>query len=199
MKDATVLNGGDTIEADVIYGDRAAALAYALKANAEHGLRRSNADKRHALEMAWNERGILFKEEEPTSRQLASLCGVSSSTAYCFIQETGVFESNKVDATSSSHDHLEERNANVLRNLKEGKDRFEVIIPERILPAFLSTDPKRMLRDIRRLRKEFETALGNADIAFAAIGQQMLTDLDNVVADFKLYSTTVKSGGNSQS
>ena len=69
-------------------------------------------------------------------------------------------------------DHLEERNPNVLRNLKEGKDRFDVIIPERIIPAFLSTQPKEMLRDVRRLRKQLETSLGNADIAFAAIGQQ---------------------------
>ena len=37
---AILHNGGDTIEADIIYGDRVAALTYALKANAEHGLRR---------------------------------------------------------------------------------------------------------------------------------------------------------------
>ena len=185
--EATVLNGGKTIEADIIYGDRAAALTYALKANAEHGLRRSNADKRHALEMAWENRQCLFKGEEPTSRQLAAICGVSKSAANIFIKEMGVLESNttRPDATTCTEDHLEERNPNVLRNLKEGKDRFDVVIPERILPAFLSTQPKEMLRDIRRLRKELETALGNADIAFAAIGQQTLTDFDNVVADFK--------------
>lgn len=182
---ATVLNGGDTIEADIIYGDRAAALTYALKANIEHGLRRNNADKRHALEMAWNDRGILFKGKDPTSRQLAALCGVSQSTALLFLQDSRVNESFRADATTCTEDHLEERNPNVLRNLKEGKDRFDVIIPEKILPAFLSTEPKRMLRDIRRLRKQLETALGNADIAFAAIGQQTLTDFDNVVADFK--------------
>ena len=182
---ATALNGGDTIEADIIYGDRAAALTYALKANIEHGLRRNNADKRHALAMAWNDRGILFKGEEPTSRQLATLCGVSKSAANIFIQEMGVSKMDKADATTVTENHLEERNANVLRNLKEGKDRFDVVIPERILPAFLSTQPKEMLRGVRRLRKQLETALGNADIAFAAIGQQTLTDLDNVVADFK--------------
>lgn len=185
---ATVLNGGDTIEADIIYGDRAAALTYALKANAEHGLRRNNADKRHALEMAWNDRGILFKGKDPTSRQLAALCGVSHNFANDFIKSTGVSSDDRADATTVTEDHLEERNANVLRNLKEGKDRFDVAIPERILPAFLSTQPKEMLRDIRRLRKELEIALGNADIAFAAIGQQTLTDLDNVVADFKFGS-----------
>lgn len=184
--EATVLNGGKTIEADIIYGDRAAALTYALKANAEHGLRRNNADKRHALAMAWNDRGILFKGEEPTSRQLAALCGVSDRLAAYFIEEKGVCNlHNTSDATTCTEDHLEERNPNVLRNLKDGKDRFGVIIPEKILPAFLSTEPKRMLRDIRRLRKQLETALGNADIAFAAIGQQTLTDFDNVVADFK--------------
>ena len=193
---ATVLNGGDTIEADIIYGDRAAALTYALKANAEHGLRRNNADKRHALEMAWANRRCLFegrgKSEEgrakddfiPSKRQLAALCGVSETLAFNFIQEMRVVKKT-TDATTCTEDHLEERNPNVLRNLKEGKDRFGVIIPEKILPAFLSTEPKRMLRDIRRLRKQLETALSNADIAFAAIGQQTLTDFDNVVADFK--------------
>ena len=182
---AILHNGGDTIEADIIYGDRVAALTYALKANAEHGLRRTNADKRHALELAWRERKLLFIEGNPTSRQLAAICGVSKSAANIFIQEMEASKMDRTDATTVTEDHLEERNANVLRNLKEGKDRFDVVIPERILPAFLSTQPKEMLRDIRRLRKELETALGNADIAFAAIGQQTLTDFDNVVADFK--------------
>ena len=100
--------------------------AYALKANGKNGLHRNNADKRHALEMAWNERDILFKGKEPTSRQLAALCGVSDRLAAYFIEEKGVRDlHNTSDATTCTEDHLEERNPNVLRNLKEGKDRFD--------------------------------------------------------------------------
>jgi len=42
----------DMIDAEVHPGDRKAALKFALSANAKHGLRRSNPDKRHAIQIA---------------------------------------------------------------------------------------------------------------------------------------------------
>ena len=59
---AITRNGGDEIEANVIPGTRADALRAAVKANCEHGQRRSNADKRRALEVAWENRAVLFAE-----------------------------------------------------------------------------------------------------------------------------------------
>lgn len=63
----------DDIEATITIGTRREALAAALKANADHGLPRSNADKRRAILAA-------LRDEEwcrLSNRELAKLCGVS--------------------------------------------------------------------------------------------------------------------------
>lgn len=52
-------------------GGRIDALKAALSANAAHGIRRGNADKRRAVEIALREFGKL------SSRQIAEMCGVS--------------------------------------------------------------------------------------------------------------------------
>ncbi len=58
------------IEATVTPGGRIDALKAALSANAAHGIRRTNQDKRRAVEIALREFGKL------SSRQSAELCGV---------------------------------------------------------------------------------------------------------------------------
>ena len=68
--------GKKSVSAELMDGDYKTALLYALKANSTHGLRRTNADKRHALEMAWNARENLFGGE-PSNALLADICGVS--------------------------------------------------------------------------------------------------------------------------
>lgn len=68
--------GKKAVAAELQDGDYKAALLYALKANSTHGLRRTNADKRHALEMAWNAREHLFGGE-PSNALLADVCGVT--------------------------------------------------------------------------------------------------------------------------
>lgn len=64
--------GAETISAKVSDGGRVDALKYALGANALHGQRRSNADKRRAVEIALREFPKL------SSRAVAKLCGVSN-------------------------------------------------------------------------------------------------------------------------
>ena len=71
--------GKMAVVAELQDGDYKAALLYALKANSTHGLRRTNADKRHALEMAWNAREHLFGGE-PSQNLLADTCGISRQT-----------------------------------------------------------------------------------------------------------------------
>lgn len=61
------------IWADVHSGGIHDALAYALAANAEHGLRRTQADKRHAVQMAMRDPEF----GDWSSRQMAQLCNVS--------------------------------------------------------------------------------------------------------------------------
>jgi hypothetical protein len=62
------------IDADCREGGRAEALKFALGANAANGLRRTNADKRRAVEIALAEFPTL------SSRAIAELCGVSAPT-----------------------------------------------------------------------------------------------------------------------
>ena len=52
---AAVRNGATQIECDVHKGSKSDALKFALGCNAHHGLRRTNADKRHAVELALRE------------------------------------------------------------------------------------------------------------------------------------------------
>ena len=75
--------GFDTVKATIISGGYSDALKFALGANAAHGLRRTNADKRHALEMAWEKRKELFGGE-PSNGALAKMCGVSERTVASF-------------------------------------------------------------------------------------------------------------------
>lgn len=67
-------NGDVTMLANVHDGGRSAAIKFALGANVSHGLRRSNADKRRAVEIALREFANM------SDRAIAELCGVSPST-----------------------------------------------------------------------------------------------------------------------
>ena len=71
---AAELNGQTTIEAVVHEGGRKEALLHAAGANAAHGLRRTNADKRRAV--------LLVLEAFPklSDRQIAERCGVDNKT-----------------------------------------------------------------------------------------------------------------------
>lgn len=62
------------IDCDIKKGTRSDALKFALGANDDHGLHRSNADKRHAIEMALTEFPKLG------DRAIADLCKVSHPT-----------------------------------------------------------------------------------------------------------------------
>jgi ParB-like chromosome segregation protein Spo0J len=72
VKAARSLNRTE-IEAEVRRGDRRAALLYACGANLDHGLRRTNADKRRAVEL------MLADEESRnlSDREIAQRCAVN--------------------------------------------------------------------------------------------------------------------------
>jgi hypothetical protein len=63
--------GFKTIKADVRKGTKSDALRYALGANAAHGLRRTNADKRRSVELA------LAEWPRLSDRKIAEVCAVS--------------------------------------------------------------------------------------------------------------------------
>ena len=82
--EAAVRMGVKRILAHVVPGERIDALKHALGANADHGLRRTNEDKRRALEIAWENRQALFGGD-PSQELLAKTCGVSRATAQRFM------------------------------------------------------------------------------------------------------------------
>jgi len=62
------------IKAEVIAGGHDAALLFALSANTKHGVQRTGADKRHAIEIA------LEKFPDRSSRVIAKMCAVDDGT-----------------------------------------------------------------------------------------------------------------------
>jgi ParB-like chromosome segregation protein Spo0J len=66
----------EEIEVTVHEGGMHEALMFALGANRAHGLRRSNADKVNAVEMALKDDAI----SQLTQQEIADICGVSSKT-----------------------------------------------------------------------------------------------------------------------
>lgn len=71
---ATERAGLGAVEVDVRKGTRQDALLYSIGANATHGLRRTNADKRHCVELA------LAEWPRWSDRRIAKACGVDDKT-----------------------------------------------------------------------------------------------------------------------
>jgi len=67
--------GIEQIEADVIQGTRRDAILHSVGANADHGLRRSHADKQRAVMMLLNDE----EWRKWSTREVAKRCGVSKS------------------------------------------------------------------------------------------------------------------------
>lgn len=80
--------GAMDIPAEVRNGGRVEALKHALGANAIHGQRRTNADKRRCVEIAAKEFAGL------SSRAIAELCGVSDHFVCGIKSESGANESH---------------------------------------------------------------------------------------------------------
>jgi len=88
------------------HGGRIAAIKHALKANATHGLRRSNADKRRCIEIA------LAEFPGSSDRVIAELCGVDHKTVGKARAELGNFPTSntRVGADGKTYPVAERRN-----------------------------------------------------------------------------------------
>ena len=127
-----------------------------------------------------------------SAEEVAAITGVSIFLAHDFIEKRGVLESNtpapEDDATKVTSAHLEERNADVRALLKKQKDRFGMAIPEKLLHAFLSTEPKKVAKQLKALRKMSEQRIFSGDLAFVGLGQQFLINLDNAIRNLKYWT-----------
>ena len=185
--------GEEDVTADVREGGFNEALRFALHANSSHGLRRTNADKRHALEIAWKNRNALFKcflgqdkdgkaNGLPSSTQMSEMTGVSQRLAAYFISE--VEKQSTSDGTADNETAAEPEG--VRANLSKGLDRFGMAIPENLLPAFNGVaDVRKLSREVRKLKDALEERFKLNDLAFAAVPQQALINLDNAMHEIK--------------
>lgn len=76
--EAAKSTGQKTIAADLRDGSKGDALRFALKSNGTHGLRRTNADKAHAVKMAYESRMELGLPDVPAANLIAEIVGVSN-------------------------------------------------------------------------------------------------------------------------
>lgn len=79
--------GREVIRADVRAGDRDAAIRHSLGANATHGIRRTNADKRRAVERCLAR--YVGKETRPGSPEIAAECRVTDRFVREMLGEAG--------------------------------------------------------------------------------------------------------------
>jgi hypothetical protein len=80
-------HGLEEIDADIRQGTRRDAVLYACGANASHGLRRTNADKRRAVETLLNDQ----EWSQWSDREIARRCGVGNRFVSDMRQEHTVF------------------------------------------------------------------------------------------------------------
>lgn len=162
--------GYKTATCEVSEGTFADALRAALGANAAHGLRRTNADKRHALESAWANRSLLFGGE-PTHNQLAEACAVSRSSARRFRE--GVLKEQP------------RRTEDAGREDGAPRDHFGLEIPERLRGAFADNRLKAIAEAINSLRHELADEIEGENPAFAQVTQQTQIAFSNAYHDLK--------------
>jgi len=158
--------GMTEIACDERPGSRCDALREALKANVTNGLRRNNADKRHALEMAWASRMELFGGE-PSNGLLADACGVSTRTVIRFREETGCDNVTPCDVpktrigSNGKTYHMTPTCDNVTgcrpqKVRPQLLDRVGQPIPEALRPIFTEKAVKRLVWQFGQLVNDME-------------------------------------------
>jgi len=176
------------IAANVHEGDYNAALRGALKANVTHGMRRTNADKRQAMKIAWEHRLELFGGD-PSSRELAEICCVSHGTANDFIQINSLSKLDtlaKTDVVATARQEAKVVTSSKTITTKAALDRFGMEIPENLRGAFASPGVKPEIVMIRKVRKLLKAGCESGSSAFAALDWQRVDiKLEDVARELK--------------
>ena len=171
--------GRTMLDAEVSDGDRIAALRLALKANSAHGLRRTNADKRNALKMAWEHRQELFGKDDPKDTDLAEVCGVTRMTVYRWKKCNNVtLQPPTANDQSPTTNHQSP-------TTNHQTDRFGVPIPEHLAPAFASPRYRGLVKMLHDVQEGITEELENGNIAFCKVSQSTLITVKNAVEDLK--------------
>lgn len=113
------LEAGKEICVAIIPGTRTEAVELACGANRAHGLRRTNADKRHAVELA------LRELDERSDRLLADLCGVSPTFVGSVRSEVSTMDTSKPKRTGKDGKRYTVTSNTPATRKSNGVDDFE--------------------------------------------------------------------------
>ncbi len=201
---AAIRNGATQIECDVRKGNKSDALKFALGCNAHHGLRRTNADKRHAVGMALKEFPKL------SDRALAEICIVSDHFVGDIRRESTANRSQLPPPPRIGRDGVErrlppppmQRRASTTANGSEDKtvvkpqlppppsqilDGTDWPIPTQLIPLWQRADEvQEMLTALSRVKGALRAAQNNRDKLFAEVNfSSALSQLDQAWTDIK--------------
>ena len=196
--------GAPQIECDVRKGSKSDALKFALGCNAHHGLRRTNADKRHAVGMALKEFPKL------SDRALAEICIVSDRFVGDMRRELTANRSQLPPPPRIGRDGVErrlppppmQRRSSTSANGSEDKtaakpqlppppsqvlDGTGWPIPTQLIPLWQRADEvQEMLTAISRVKGALRAAQEDKDKLFAEVNfSSALSQLDQAWTDIK--------------
>lgn len=172
--------GHATILGVVRKGDWKDAMSYALLANAQHGLPRTNEDKRLCVRAAlelWPDRSNAF---------VANACDVDDKTVASVRREMegdGEIEASETRISATGKRVSATRAARKSEPAPvELKDTHGQIIPVSVQKYWeRSNEPKDMMRGIKQLMDRLEAIKGEKDVMFAELNfTGILADLDRV-------------------
>jgi len=196
-------------DAEITEGEYIDAVRAALQANVGHGLRRSNADKKNALAMAWKNRIALFGGD-PSHEMLAEACAVTRRTAQRFRDKVStmdnVHSSTRLGVNGKTYraaGDVSPYQASVSNGVggdfqAPRVDRFGTPVPERLVGAFESARYGEAIKAARQLKAAIVAAMDEGDYGFSKVSQSTLITLDNLIADLKAetpYCVCPQCGG----
>ena len=174
--------GLERINCLVTKGTTVDALRAALKANAAHGRRRTNADKRKALEMAWEHREELFGHN-PSLRELAAITEVSFFLAQTFVKERKVIENI---TPSAGNEPRAPRSATAKASGGVILDYAGQVVPDHLIPVFRSKTLLQLANKMMKICREAELVLeSQKDLSFAFVEQTNLPDIKLAIVQFR--------------
>jgi len=167
---ANVKAGSPNIDCDVVNGSLRDAILFSLSANFDHGLHRSNADKRKAVETMLQD----FEWTEWSDREIASRCKVSARLVATIRQEMGL-EKTEVKF---------ERDGKVLKMEKPAKQKIEKFPLEHVREA--ADDEKEQLFEAVDLLKAENEALNDRLAVISSSPEQADREMANsLIADLR--------------
>jgi hypothetical protein len=161
--------GWKEIDADIRKGSRMDAIKYSLGANIIHGLRRTNADKRRAVEIALREFAKI------SDRQIAEMCGVHH-------QLVATVRSERVDDSSTSQTRTDTLGRQQPAHKPprdpgpppvQEKDPNGKLIPSKLLPLWRRRQEiQDQVTQISKIRSELERGNEEKDQLYAELSYQ---------------------------